>query len=318
MGVRDKVEQLSRRSVRDHMPEQHRNFYRELHFVLVGTVDDSGRPWASIVTGRPGFMTSPDPQTLVIGNPPLFGDPLNRTLEQGAQIGVLGIQTHTRRRNRMTGTVASVRSDGFSVTVNRTFGNCPKFIQTRAVAIGPDIDFPGRERSVDRPVDLDEPVRRIIGRADTLFVASAHLDGDEPESQGADVSHRGGKPGFVRIEDERTFVLPDFSGNSHFNTVGNILVNPRAGILFIDFDEGDLVYLTGGAEIVWDAAEVERYQGAQRLIRFRADEVLRIERGLPLRFTFGDYSPMLKQTGPWESVCDTPGPDVVVGKRPTE
>ena len=306
MGVRDKVERLGRRSVRDHMPEQHRNFYSELPFVLVGTVDDGGRPWASIVTGRPGFMTSPDPHTLVIGNPPLFGDPLNRTLKQGAPIGVLGIQTHTRRRNRMTGTVASVRSDGFSIAVHRTFGNCPKFIQTRTVAIGPDIDCPGRERSVDRPVDLDDSVQRIIGRADTLFVASAHLDGDEPELQGADVSHRGGKPGFVGIEDERTFVLPDFSGNSHFNTVGNILVNPRAGILFIDFDEGDLVYLTGGAEIVWDGAEVERYQGAQRLIRFRADEVLRIAHGLPLRFTFGDYSPMLKGTGPWESVCDTP------------
>lgn len=307
MGVRDKVERLGQRAIRDHMPEQHRNFYGELPFVLVGTVDDGGRPWASIVAGRPGFLTSPDPRTLVVGNSPLFGDPLNRTLQQGAQVGVLGIQTHTRRRNRMTGTVARVHSDGFSIAVNRTFGNCPKFIQTRTVAIGPDIDVPGRERSVDRPASLDAFVRRIIGHADTLFVASAHLDGDEPGSQGVDVSHRGGKPGFVRIEDERTIVLPDFSGNSHFNTVGNLLVNPRAGMLFVDFDEGDLVYLTGGAEVVWDGAEIERYQGAQRLIRFRADEVIRVANGLPLRFTFGDYSPMLKRTGPWEpSVHDTP------------
>ena len=118
-------------------------------------------------------------------------------------------------------------------------------------------------------------------------------------SQGADVSHRGGKPGFVKVEDDRTFVFPDFSGNNHFNTVGNILLNPKAGYLFVDFEAGDLVYMTGEAEIVWDGEEVQAFAGAERLIRFRAEEVIRVEGSLPLRFKFGEYSPTLGRTGSW-------------------
>ena len=103
----------------------------------------------------------------------------------------------------------------------------------------------------------------------------------------------------VKVEDERSFVFPDFSGNFHFNTVGNILLNPKAGFLFVEFETGDLVYLTGGAEIVWDGGTVEAFRGAQRLIRFSADEVVRVERSLPLRFTFDEYSPLLENTGSW-------------------
>ena len=299
MGVRGRVEQRSRRAIRDHMPEQHRKFYAELPFVLVGTVDSDGLPWASIVPGRPGFMTTPDARTLCIGMPPLFGDPLNRTLRETAPVGLLGIQPHTRRRNRMTGRIASVRHDGFVIAVDRTFGNCPRYIQSRAVEIATGIDEPQRERPVLRSNRLDDSIRGIVERADTLFIASAHLDDGEPDTQGADVSHRGGKPGFVRIEDERSFVFPDFSGNNHFNTVGNILLNPKAGFLFIDFDTGDLVYLTGDAGIVWDGPRVEAFRGAQRLIRFRAHEAIRVPSALPLSFNFGAYSPLLESTGSW-------------------
>ncbi len=299
MGVRDKVEKLGRRAIRDRLPDQHREFYAELPFVLVGTVDGRGRPWASLVPGRAGFMTTPDDRTLDVGMRPLFGDPLNETLREGAPVGVLGIQLHSRRRNRMAGRVAAVRSGGFAVAVDRAFGNCPQYIQSRTVEVRAGIDRPAAARTVHRSDAIGEPERSIVERADTLFVATAHLDGNEAEAQGVDVSHRGGKPGFVRVEGGRSFVFPDFSGNFHFNTVGNILLNPKAGFLFADFDTGDLVYLTGGAEIVWDGETVEAFRGAQRLIRFSADEVVRVERSLPLRFAFGAYSPLLESTGSW-------------------
>ena len=298
-GVRDKMERIGRRAIRDHLPDQHREFYAELPFVLVGTVDGRGRPWASLVPGRAGFMTTPDDRTLDVAAPPLFGDPLDKTLAEGAHIGVLGIQLHSRRRNRMVGRVAAVRSDGFTIAVTRAFGNCPQYIQTREVEVRSGIDRPRAARTVRRSDTIDPPARRIVERADTLFIATAHLGGSEADPRGADVSHRGGKPGFVKVEDERSFVFPDFSGNFHFNTVGNILLNPRAGFLFVEFETGDLVYLTGGAEIVWDGGTVEAFRGAQRLIRFSADEVVRVERSLPLRFTFGEYSPLLENTGSW-------------------
>ena len=305
VGVRDKVEKLGRQVIRDHLPDQHREFYGELPFVILGTVDDEGRPWASLVPGRPGFMTTPDARTLDVGIQPLFGDLLNDTLRPGTDIGVLGIQPDARRRNRLTGRIDSVRSGGFTVSVHHTFGNCPQYIQTRTVEVLTEIDTPERERKLVRSDRFDETARRLIEQADTLFIATAHVDGDEPASQGADVSHRGGRPGFVRIENDRTLVFPDFSGNFHFNTVGNILVNPKAGFLFADFESGDLVYLSGTAEIVWNGQDVAAFAGAERLIRFQADMVIRVEASLPLRFTFGEYSPMLEHTGSWQQAIES-------------
>lgn len=230
---------------------------------------------------------------------------MNDTLRPGADIGVLGIQPDARRRNRLTGRVDSVRSVGFTISVHHTFGNCPQYIQTRTVEVLPEIQVPQKERKINRSDRFDETARRLIAQSDTLFIATAHVDGDEPESQGADVSHRGGNPGFVQFEDDRMFVVPDFSGNFHFNTVGNILVNPKTGFLFADFESGDLLYLTGNAEIVWDGEEVAAFAGAERLIPFHADVVIRVEASLPLRFTFGEFSPLLEQTGSWEQAIQS-------------
>ena len=143
LGVRDKIGAFAKRVVRDHMPDQHREFYGLLPFVLLGTVDERGRPWASLVPGRPGFMTTPDARTLQIAAAPLFGDPLNETLKPGTDVGLLGIQLETRRRNRLTGRIGSVQPDGFSIAISQTFGNCPQYIQTRAVKIQPEIDEAG-------------------------------------------------------------------------------------------------------------------------------------------------------------------------------
>lgn len=299
LGVRDKVEKMGRRAIRDFMPGQHREFYGQLPFVLLGTVDGGGRPWASIVPGPPGFMTTPDDRNLDIAAVPLFGDPLNETLKPGAEVGVLGMQLETRRRNRLAGKIGAIRSDGFTISVQHTFGNCPQYIQARSVEPSSDLLVPGIEQPPSRSDRIDEPSRGIIERADTLFIATAYLDDEDSSSRGADVSHRGGKPGFVQVEDDRALVFPDFSGNFHFNTIGNILVNPKAGFLFPDFDSGDLVYLTGSAEIVWEGDLVDAFMGAERLIRFRADDVIRVEHSLPLEFTFDEYSPLLEGTGSW-------------------
>jgi len=305
LGLREKLESFGRRVIRDYMPDQHREFYGMLPFVLLGTVDDQGRPWASLVAGRPGFITSPDPRKLDIGARPLFGDPLNTTLKPGGNVGILGIEPLTRRRNRLTGRVDSVRPDGFVVAIDQSFGNCPQYIQTRTIEALPQIDAVEAERPIDRSDRFDERTGALIERSDTLFIATAYLGRRDSVSQGADVSHRGGKPGFVRVEDDRSFVFPDFSGNNHFNTVGNILLNPKAGFLFVDFEAGDLVYLTGEVEIIWEGAEVQAFAGAERLIRFRAKDVIRVEGSLPLRFEFGEYSPMLGHTGSWAQTAET-------------
>ena len=129
--MRDRIEDIGQRFIRDHLPDEHREFYGQLPILLIGSVDKSERPWASVLVGRPGFVQSPDPKTLVIAARPIFGDPLNEHIAPGAAIGILGIEYHTRRRNRLTGKLTGIDDDGIRLRVDQTFGNCPQYIQTR-------------------------------------------------------------------------------------------------------------------------------------------------------------------------------------------
>ncbi len=302
LGVREQIENVGQRFIRDYMPGEHRQFYAQLPLLLVGSIDKSGRPWASVLVGHPGFMKSPDPRTLEIHSRPFFGDPLNENLAQGVQLGVLGIDYSTRRRNRLNGEVSLVEEGCFKINVGQSFGNCPQYIQARDFEILPAVDQPGDPRPVRHLQGFDERTREIISQADNFYIATHLSDNSEDLTHGVDVSHRGGKPGFVRIDDDKTLTFPDFSGNYHFNTMGNILLNPRAGLLFIDFENGDLLYLTCSAEIIWDSEERRAFTGAERLVRFTLDEGILVEDAMPIRWNFLDYSPSLDQTGSWSEV----------------
>jgi uncharacterized protein len=80
---------------------------------------------------------------------------------------------------------------------------------------------------------------------------------------------------------------------------GNLEVNPHAGLLFIDFAQGDRLYLTGTAEMIWSGAEVSAYAGAERLLRFRLDRGYRVAGSLPLRWSEPAFSPYLDRMGYW-------------------
>jgi predicted pyridoxine 5'-phosphate oxidase superfamily flavin-nucleotide-binding protein len=147
---------------------------------------------------------------------------------------------------------------------------------------------------------LDQAARDLIRRADTFFIATAYpAAAGGGSSHGVDVSHRGGKPGFVRVDADGTLTAPDFIGNFFFNTLGNLAVNPRAGLLFVDFDSGDLLHVAADAQIIWEGRELESFAGAQRLLRFHVREMRRIEGALPLRWGTAGISPFLARTGDW-------------------
>lgn len=297
LGVRARIETQGRRVIRDYLTEQHRQFFAQLPFLIAGAVDAKGRPWASILVGA-GFLSTPDEHTLQVNSRLLFGDPLTQTLAKGADIGLLGIELSTRRRNRLNGIVTAITPNGFTVQVAQSFGNCPQYIQARTVVLSDDI------QAVQSPKICPIAAlgtERLIAAADTFFIATAFQGSEASPTQGVDVSHRGGKPGFVKIDDDRTLTIPDFLGNFHFNTIGNLLLNPRAGLLFIDFDRGDLLYLTGTAEVIWDSNQVQAFAGAERLIRFHLAEGHRVEGSLPLRGSEPNYSPFLARTGTWKT-----------------
>ncbi|MEO0947732.1 MAG: pyridoxamine 5'-phosphate oxidase family protein [Cyanobacteria bacterium J06641_5] len=299
MGVREKIDEIGRRVIRDFLPEQHRKFFAKIPYIIVGSVDDVGRPWASVLLGNPGFISSPDVHTLHITAQPLFGDPFAQILAKDINIGLLGIELDTRRRNRLNGVVTSIEVDGFELRVAQSFGNCPKYIQARTAEW---VDFePTTPKPVYEITALMEAERSLIAAADTFFIATAYQAEVAGAAGGVDVSHRGGKPGFVRVDDDGTLTVPDFAGNYMFNTFGNLEMNPRAGLLFADFSQGDLLYLTGRATIVWEGEEIQTYEGAERLLKFHPEQGRRVAGSLPLRWSDPELSPFLTATGPWQT-----------------
>ena len=295
-GRRQQLDVGARRAIRDYLIEQHRVFFAQLPFVLIGSVDRDGQPWASMIAGRPGFTHSPDPSVLRIEGRPLPGDPLSGHLASGALIGVLGIELPTRRRNRMSGQVSVTDAGGFSIRVVQSYGNCPQYIQGREVRFLED----GVRTAVEVSNQLDERDRAMLAGADTFYIASINPGGAEDGSAGADVSHRGGRPGFIRVDDDRTITTPDFVGNYFFNTIGNLLVEPRAGLLFADFDTGDVTMVAARSEMIWQGPDVDAFAGAQRLIRFHIERVVRLTGALPFRADGDtDLSREIAATGTW-------------------
>lgn len=277
-GMRERMAEIGTRVIRDHLPEQHRAFFAQLPFIVVGSIDGAGQPWASVLHGAPGFAHSPDPRRLRIDARPAAGSALAAQLLAGGRLGLLGIEPHTRRRNRMNGRIRAVDATGFDVDVEQSFGNCPKYIRPRE-ALAPD--GPVEPAAAELLGALDEEARALIARSDTLFIASTH-------GGTVDVSHRGGHPGFVATDAHGRLLLPDYAGNYFFNTLGNLLLEPRAGLLFIDHDSGDLLQVAAIAEILWDGPEVDAQPGAQHLVRLTVTGARRTRRGLPLRWRMDD------------------------------
>lgn len=298
VGVRARVDGIARRAgIRDYMPDQHRLFFAERPFLLVGAVDAAGQPWPTILVRQPGFITTPNEQTMHIAATPPPHSPLHGQLHVGTFLGTLGIQFTTGRRNRANGVITELSDQDMNLAVHQSYGNCHKYIQAREPSLvyepGPAAALPEASRLTSEDINL-------LRHADTFFIATAYFNGHDKLSQGADVSHRGGRPGFIRIDDDRTLTVPDFTGNFLFNTIGNLMCNPRVGLLFIDFESTDLLYVAGEARIIWDGPDVAAFTGAQRLLQFRLNTIRRVSNALPIRWSPVRYSENLASTGIWK------------------
>jgi predicted pyridoxine 5'-phosphate oxidase superfamily flavin-nucleotide-binding protein len=273
--------------IRAEMPEQHRTFFAGLQYLFVGALEEAGGPLATILTGSPGFVRSPDPETLVVHALPAANDPTTPGIAIGSDIALLGIDLANRRRNRANGTVVAKNEASFTVHVEQSFGNCPKYIQRRNVEVATRI--PGQ---LEESNGLDEAARALIRRADTFFIASR----SRPEVQEAarvDVSHRGGLPGFVTIDSDDRLIVPDYRGNRFFNTLGNLLGDPRATLLFIDFEQGDLLQLQGLVTIDWSRENSGASRIVERAWHFEVRRSWRRPAAIPLQWQFIDYSTAL-------------------------
>jgi predicted pyridoxine 5'-phosphate oxidase superfamily flavin-nucleotide-binding protein len=249
--------------IRPFMSEQSRRFFPQLPLLFVGGLDAAGAPIATFLRGPPGFIACPDPRRIEINAQFLEGDPIAAALRVGAEAGFLGLDFRTRRRNRVNGRIASVDKRGFAVAVEQAFGNCPRYIHERET-VAPKAERTNmRWERLDR---LDEQAKGAIAAADMFFVASSAQS--RTEGGGVDISHRGGPPGFVTFDEGGALISPDYNGNGFFNTLGNLLLQPKAGLLFPNFETGEALQLTGATVIVWEGPKVAQHKGAERLWMF--------------------------------------------------
>lgn len=281
-GSAEKLDYAGRIIIRDHLIDQHRAFYPELPFIIAGSVDRQGDPWATLIAGRPGFLSSPQETRLAVAARRQPSDPADEGLEDGDAVGLLGVQLETRRRNRLNGRVVRSDASGFEVAVEDSFGNCPRYIRIREARFARDpVEATGG--TVQQLEGFDGLARTIVTEAQTLFLAS-YVDLPDGRRQ-VDASHRGGPPGFVRIGDDGALTIPDYAGNRFFNSLGNILTNGRVGLLFVDFERGDLLQVTGDAEVVLDGHEVAALEGAERLLRVAPRRIVLRRDATPLRWS---------------------------------
>lgn len=287
LGVDERMGEVMGQVVRTWMPEQHRELFEKLPTLLVGSLDAHGRPWASVLHGAPGFISAPDERHLRITARPAFDDPWQPAL--GTPLGLLGLEPQTRRRNRMNGTVVALDRDSISVEVDQSFGNCPKYIQARTPRLVQRT--PAAAHAEGRR--LSDEALELVRHADTFFIATAsRTPRAHAGAEGVDVSHRGGPPGFVHVDTQdghTVLAIPDYVGNRFFNTMGNLAVNPRAGLLFIDYTDGHLLQLTGDAELLWE--------GDLRAIRVTVQHGWWRPHALPLRWSPPEPAPQFTGEG---------------------
>lgn len=108
---------------------------------------------------------------------------------------------------------------------------------------------------------ISEAHRSFIEARDMFFIATADEHG-APEC-----SYKGGEPGFVRVLDPTTIAFPVYDGNGMFLTTGNLAVNPKVGMLFLDFETGSRLRLDGTATIDLEDPLTATFPGAKLVVR---------------------------------------------------
>ncbi|OJA04316.1 2Fe-2S iron-sulfur cluster-binding protein [Halomonas sp. QHL1] len=260
VGVEQQMSEVGSKVMRPFLTPQLQSFFPQLPFVAAAAVDSDGWPWVTLLEGMPGFVHAPDESRLELNAAPPSGDPLAPLLSSGTSLGLLGIELHTRRRNRVNGVLLGSNGQ-WHLEVTHAFGNCPQYIHDwsamKSVQPQPGTVVAMRDSTLDQ---LPESVLAHIDRALTAFVGSyAHTE----KGVQVDASHRGGQAGFIRRQGA-DLILPDFAGNRFFNTLGNVLASGRAALVIPDFVSGDLLHLSGEAKLVGEETAGAHYPGAER------------------------------------------------------
>ena len=270
--------------IKNTIPSIAARFLTEQKFCVIAGRDDAGRMWTTMLSGPAGFMSADDERTMHVRTLPGAGDPLHRLLTAGGDVGAI-VMDH-RRRMRVNG-IASPTTDGFTVHTEQVFSNCGRYISDRDGTLL--VPRPARVRS---GTELSSDQMDLVRGADTFFIGTCHPGG------AADASHRGGNPGFVQVDSPGTLCWPDYDGNAMFMTLGNLALDPRVGLLFLDWAQGTALQVSGRAVLDWRPESAAVLPGALRVVRMSIDAVQQTEHAVPMRWT----PPVLSRFNPTEVV----------------
>lgn len=263
------------RGIRDEIPDSAATFLEETQLAAFGFADQNGEMWATIAATAAGFLEALDEKTAILSAQWLQNLPPDEPLRQRWEaatpfpLGTCALDASTRRRMRLNG-IAQRATDGLKIEAHEVYSNCPKYIQQRMV-----VGRESREMSVENGEKLTLELEKWIQEADTLFFATSG-------TTGADCSHRGGRPGWIRTQNG-VLRWNDYAGNAMFNTLGNLEENPRAALAFLDWNIGAVLQLSGQGRTIWS--------GDEREIQFETHR-WRLTRGASaLQWQFKEISP---------------------------
>jgi len=270
-------------------------FIAQQAMLVVSSVDENGQVWPSVLIGKPGFISASDPHNLILDRGNTFSNPQDcfwQNIRHNPNIGMLVIELSTRRRFRINGSIELHDNKFLHIHVDEAYPNCPKYIQRRQAELTASPVRVNQGAPTTGTELLPEHLK-LIQNADSLFVGSAVPQQNNANTRfRADASHRGGNPGFIEHIEDNTLRIPDYKGNSMFNTLGNIHTYPKAGIVLIDFERGVLLQLSGEAKILWDQNDPDNQSGGtKRYWQLKVSAWQ--ESALPdsLSWQFFDYSP---------------------------
>jgi predicted pyridoxine 5'-phosphate oxidase superfamily flavin-nucleotide-binding protein len=261
------------------------NFIQNQPFFIASSMSENGEIWASVIAGTEGYVRVMDESTIQIDSNLVISNPQDSfwgNILAHSKIGLLFIEPLSRRRFRVNGSV-SMEENLVTIAIEQAYPNCPKYIQKRFLSRNETSPYSGE---IESGSVLTSYIKGIVANADTFYVGSASDGGD------LDVSHRGGSPGFISIGVDGSFLIPDYQGNSMYNTLGNFLVNSQAALVFIDFEQMKTIQLTGTVEVMWDLDTADPAgAGTRRFWKFYATSWILLDNLKGYEWGFIDSSP---------------------------
>ncbi len=245
-------------------------FFAQREFAVLTARDADQRLWLAPLLGTRGFLRAHD-TTLSVHALPDPAGPL-ASMAPGQNLGLIALEFSTARRMRLNGRLTAVGPAGLEIEAAEVYGNCPAYIHDRTLRLVAGGSPASAQAGVG--VEFTAAQRALIERSDTFFLGTIH-----PE-RGADASHKGGQPGFVRVEPTELW-WPDFAGNNMFNSLGNLAVDDAAALLFLDFAEGRALHVSGHARLEWiTPGSSGDDDGTGRRVCFRVDRI--VQHALPV------------------------------------